>query len=308
MSEPSSTEPLTLESPADKSLHDSPMVVEMDVDNVKPCKIQRTTPVATTWCPPLQEAKDRRRLITFFLGKNCRDGAKYEIPMSTIQTYTDVFDHSFSTSLMPMPIDLMRDSPSVFGHIKHYFEHHNWFNFPPALQHLPEGPAIPFEEIVSIYLFAFHREMPAIQNAAIDLFANRVKYSQELPDRQTIYRIWSATPPGSALRCLLVDLVRAMWIPEYHRHALWGALVGGKSDNWMDLMHFIDALGNEGKRIRVSDRMWRRVLGCDWHVHAPGEWCDYSEEMRLGEEGPGDGEVVLGPVPVMGELIRSTVG
>lgn len=35
------------------------------------------------------------------------------------------------------------------------------------------------------------------------------------------------------------------------------------------------------REIRVSGKTWRRVLGCEWHVHEEDVTCEGSEEARL---------------------------
>lgn len=77
--------------------------------------------------------------------------------------------------------------------------------------------------------------MPLIQNAAVNLYINKIKYCKLLPGRRSVEYVWKMTPRGSTLRRLLVDLVREMWVPDGNHHEIWNELAGGMSWDAEDL-------------------------------------------------------------------------
>lgn len=171
-------------------------------------------------------------------------------------------------------IRLSGESNEVFMMVHHYFEHRRFTNF---LDH-----ALKFDQIIDLVAFGANHDMPLIQNAAVDTFARRVKSYQFLPDRWSVEYLWERTIRGSTLRVLLVDLVRAMWIPDRHREAVWNQLAGGESPTPDQLMEMIEGLETSHLPIRASWQTMARFRSCAWHVHNDGERRQGNEEFMMG--------------------------
>lgn len=143
------------------------------------------------------------------------------------------------------------------------------------------GFLIDFDQIVQIWDIGRRYTMPLIQNAAIDLFANKIKYCKALPGRQSVHYLWMIAPPGSTLRRLLVDLVREMWAPDGNRHEIWVQLVGGQSFAPDDLVWAMEELEKSTHELRISQKTMTRLLACEWHTHEDKVFCEGSEEFKL---------------------------
>lgn len=140
---------------------------------------------------------------------------------------------------------------------------------------------IGYDEITEIWDIGCRYLMPLIMNAAINLFARKIKISKTLPDKRSVDYIWTVTPPGSTLRRLLVDLVREMWLPDGNRCSVWVNLVGGMSSNADELVWAIEALKNSHHTVRTSHKTTVRLLACEWHSHEAMDTCEGSEEYQL---------------------------
>lgn len=83
----------------------------------------------------------------------------------------------------------------------------------------------------------------------------------------------------------MVTLIRECWIPDraQYNSATWTAeLMNGTEPDPTVLMANLVHLENTLEReIRVSGKTWRRVMGCEWHVHEEDVTCEGSEEARL---------------------------
>lgn len=181
-------------------------------------------------------------------------------------------------------IRLPGESPEIFGMAYQYLQTRTLFPPPSA------APPLSFDKLVDFYAFGVRRNAPLLQNAGIDMYAQKIKAEKSLPDRWSIEYLWEQTGPGCHLRKMLIELIRAMWVPEGHKHEVWNELVGGMSDDPEKLIWVSEGLsrvGGDGKHeIRVSAKMQRRLQGCEWHVHDKGEYCEMSDEARLWPGGP----------------------
>lgn len=140
---------------------------------------------------------------------------------------------------------------------------------------------VDFHTLIDIWDIGCRFTMPLIQNAAINVFANRIKQTKALPDKDTVEYLWKMCPSGCTLKRLLVDLVREMWVPDGNRFVIWVDLVGGKSENADDLNWAIDELTRSEHTIRISQKTTTRLLACEWHVHEKNDMCEGSEEFAL---------------------------
>ncbi|EME45285.1 hypothetical protein DOTSEDRAFT_23332 [Dothistroma septosporum NZE10] len=176
-------------------------------------------------------------------------------------------------------IRLPGDDPEVFSMVLHYLYHRRFLDSTIHPCHL-----LSFDKIIDIWSFGEARVIPLIQNAVADLFGDKIKLSKSLPDRWSIEYLWERTEKGSQLRKMLVALVREMWMPDGHKHTIWGELVDGRSEDPERLVWLVEALLDSKHEVRVSAKARRRMESCEWHVHEDFVWCEGSEEASLDDQ------------------------
>lgn len=193
--------------------------------------------------------------------------------MSSTSSFSPIFPHNDAEIRLP------GDDPEVFSMVLHYLHHRRFLDSTVHPSHI-----VSFDKIIDIWSFGEARIMPLIQNAAADLFANKIKLTKTLPDRWSIEYLWERTEKGCRLRKMLVAFIREMWIPDGHQHHIWGQLADGQSEDPERLVWLMEALLGSKHEIRVSAKTWRRLQSCEWHVHEDFVWCEGSEEASLDDQ------------------------
>jgi hypothetical protein len=140
-----------------------------------------------------------------------------------------------------------------------------------------------FDRLTDLWAFGDRHAMPLIQNASADAFARKVRTTRKLPDGFSVAHLWERTRPGSALRALFVEMLRAMWTPDRHRDPIWEELLRGQDGVGAGhLACLVDELAESRHGVGLRDSVLRRVVACEFHVHEEGEVCQGAEDMVLG--------------------------
>ncbi|KAI5357152.1 hypothetical protein Slin15195_G053940 [Septoria linicola] len=223
-----------------------------------------------------------------------REAARhYKVPVSMINHYSGYFRVQTSWPYIELTDDdvvrLPGEDPEIFQRMLQYLDCRQitWYYEHPL--------DLSFDTIIDIYGLGIRRDVPLIQNVATDLFANKIKELQLLPDRWSVEYLWERCPPGCALRILLVELVRAMWIPDRHKDPVWNQLAGGESPTPDRLIDMMETLESSDHKIRVGWQMKARLKNCGFHEHDDGEHCEQDDECMLGAGRRADDDMEYAP-------------
>ncbi|KAL2044447.1 hypothetical protein N7G274_003152 [Stereocaulon virgatum] len=122
-----------------------------------------------------------------------------------------------------------------------------------------------WQSIVSLYIFAEVRDIPDLQNAAMDIMINKVSLEHRIPARE-FHQIYEQTDENSPLRRIAIDwlahlgrLVPAEWLVEFDKDTF-------PKEALVDLV-FAQYELRVGTRALIKDF---GALRSDYHIKPPG--------------------------------------